>query len=159
MDFHPGGSPRSQSNAFNKATVTHNQLRSDIGFSTYKFRLWISRVLSPSQADAAAPNHKSPSQSLLITMTPTTITSSHISASMPFSMTDFIMGLRHVPRWKQTAEFRIALSETNWSEKTWLRDWIPPNPAIFGRVLPNGVHRRCLPELDFSARSTKHCSK
>jgi hypothetical protein len=36
--------------------------------------------MSPIQADAAVPNHKSPSQNLIATMARTTITSPHISS-------------------------------------------------------------------------------
>jgi hypothetical protein len=36
LDFHPEEGPRSQNNAFNKAIARHNQLRPDLGFSSWK---------------------------------------------------------------------------------------------------------------------------
>jgi hypothetical protein len=54
-------------------------------------------VLSTPLADVGAPSYESPSQNLIATMTQTTITSPHISISMPFSATDFTMGLNTCP--------------------------------------------------------------
>jgi hypothetical protein len=119
--FSPRRKPRSQNNAFNKAIARHNQLRSDLEFSPCKLRQYTSHVLSPPQADAAAPSQKSPSQNLIATMTWITNTSPQISAFMPFSATNFIMGQKTCLTMETD---RRASHRSLWNQtvrKTWLR--------------------------------------
>jgi hypothetical protein len=78
-------------------------------------------VLSPPQSNAAAPIHKSPSQNLIAIMTRTTITSLQISASMPFSATDFIKGLKMSHDGNRLQSFAMFPLKPNGQQKTWLR--------------------------------------
>jgi hypothetical protein len=61
-------------------------------------------VLSPPLVDATAPSHASPSQNPIDATIQTTITSHQISSSMPFSVTDFIMGLKTYPTMAKDCE-------------------------------------------------------
>jgi hypothetical protein len=73
-----------KNNAFNKTIMRHNQLRSDLGFSSWKEDCEIIVCKRP-HLHATAPTHKSLSQFLIAIKTRGTIASPHISIAMTVS--------------------------------------------------------------------------
>jgi hypothetical protein len=94
-------------------------------------------------------------KNLITTRTRTTITSSQISASMPF----FTTGTKDMSHDGNRVKLRVAPSKTKWSEKTWLHVTESYPILQFPNMSFIRDRRRSLPKFNTSARSMKTCIK